>query len=395
MNPQPYLNNFFWLFLTYLSAPYLYFRIFLLARRSPKDERGKKNVPAKILVIQVAKIGDLVCTTPVFREIKKKFPNSYLAALVIGKTKDILTNNPRLEEIISFDDFPGIVGKIKLIKKLKKEKYDWVFSLLPDSFNNIIAFWSLAPGRIVTTYKDAGEITWLTSIFNNHCLEYKRGTSAPKHYLNLLKFIDIKEYSEKREVFIKPAEEKNALDYLRLQDLDNNDLLIGMSVTAGVKFSEWEPSKFAALADQLIEKLKAKIIFVGSAADSFKVTEVQGMMENDSINSCGQFSLRELPALMKNLKLFVSVDTGPLYIADALEVPVVDIMGPSDMGEQCPIGSRSKIIQKDIHCSPCLFIFLGIRFCKEEHLKCLKETTVEEVFEAAQNLIKTTPYEKH
>ncbi len=92
-----YFNNFFWLFLTYLLAPYFYFRIFW--RRKQKPEK------LKILVIQTAKIGDMVCTTPVFREIKKKYPDCYLTALVTSKTKDILKNNPRIDEIILITDY--------------------------------------------------------------------------------------------------------------------------------------------------------------------------------------------------------------------------------------------------------------------------------------------------
>ena len=101
---QAYFNNFFWLFLTYLAAPYLYLRI-LFSRETNTN---------KILVIQRAKIGDLVCTTHVFRELKKKFPTSYLSAMVIDRSKDILKNNPHLNEVISLGDFNGISGKIKI-----------------------------------------------------------------------------------------------------------------------------------------------------------------------------------------------------------------------------------------------------------------------------------------
>jgi len=376
---RAYLNNFFWLFLTYLLAPYLYFRIFL---------RSKATRPSKILVIQVAKIGDLVCTTPVFREIKKKFPTSHLTVLVISRTKDVLKNNPRVDEVISISDYPNIGDKFKLLSKLRKEKYDWALSLLPGSFNSIIGFWSLIPNRVGTTHKYSGEIAKFSSFFNNHCLEYKRHTSLMRHYLSSLKFLGIEEFSEEKEIFIRPEEEKKASDFLKAQDLNSDDLLIGISVTSGVKIKEWEATKFARLADRLAEGKNAKIIFIGSTDDNFRVKEVQeGMMHGNSINACGIFKLHELPALLKKLRLFISVDNGSLHMADAVGVPVVDIVGPIDTDELYPLNNRSKIIKKNIYCAPCSFMFQPPLFCKEGHFKCLKEITPEEVFEAAVKLI--------
>ena len=204
MKISAYFNNFFWIFATYLSAPYLYFRIFL---------RKGKNHKTKILIIHGGKIGDLVCATPVFREIKKKFPSSWVAAIVISKSRDILINNPHLDEIISINDYKTIGSKFRLFSKLRKEKYDWAFNFIPGSFHNIISFWALIPDRVATLYKYSGEIIWLLSFFNNHRLEYKRHTSLEKHYANLLELIGIAEFSPKTEIFIRQKKKKKASNF--------------------------------------------------------------------------------------------------------------------------------------------------------------------------------------
>lgn len=378
-----YLENFFWLLASYLLAPYFYSLIFLR-----KKARNRPEERLKILVIQTAKIGDLVCTTPVFREIKKRFPSSYLAAMVTSKTKDVLKNNPRLNEIILISRYPKIREKIKLIKKLRKVRYDWVINLCPTNLvNKIIAFWSLVPRRITTTYQYSGKTTRLLSIFNNYRLEYRRHTSVLKHRLSLLRFMGIKDCWQEKEIFIKPEEEKKALDFLRKNNLSKEDLLIGISVAAGNKLKQWPLDRFANLADQLVEKMKARIIFIGSADDRAAVAKVQKMMQSTSINSCGYFKLYELAALLKNLKLFISVDTGPLYIANALGTPVIVVSGPCDAREQSPWGHKVRIVQKDIPCLPCSFVISPARFCKQGHRRCLEEIRPEQVFTAAQDLI--------
>lgn len=376
-----YLNNFFWLFLTYLLAPLFYFLIFFRKKR-------RRNKELKILIIQTGKIGDLACTTPVFREIKNKYPSAYISVIVRPSAKGILTNNPRIDEVIPLTDGTGISSKMRLLNKLRREKYDWAINFIPASFGNIIPFWSLTSHRIVTTHKYTGEIIALLSFFNNYRLEFKKHTPLMKHYLSLLKFLGIENPSEEREIFISAEEEKKALDFLQAHNLKHDDLLVGLTVTAGVKLKDWEPAKFAELANKLIEKKNAKIIFIGSVDDKLLVEKIQRMMQNNSVNSCGIFNLAELPALLKKLKLFISVDTGPLYIADIVGVPVVDIAGPVNVKELYPLNKdRSKIIQKDIYCVPCAYSFFVPRFCKEKHFRCLKEITVDDVFYAAMSLI--------
>lgn len=344
--------------------------------------KREKNIRIKILVISTAKIGDIVCSTPVFRIIKKKFPESHITVLVTNQTRDLLKNNPHLDEIISFNDY----SRLGLIKKLRKEKYDWAINLLLGSFNSIIAFWSLIPNRASTTQRKAGEMTRLLSVFNNYRLEYQSHTWLIGHYLNLLKFIGMGEGGEEKEIFWGQKEEKKTSDFLKSFKLTGEDLLIGISVTTGVRFKNWGNDKFAAISDKLIKELGAKIIFVGGPNDSPTIKKVQKMMQSASIDSAGYFTLAEFPAFLKKINLFISLDTGPLYIANAVLTPVIDIGGCLDFKEQAPTGPKCKILQKNNH--PSYSFTDPIDAAREEWLgQQLQKIAPEEVFDAARDLL--------
>ena len=62
------------------------------------------------------------------------------------------------------------------------------------------------------------------------------------------------------------------------------------------------------------------------------------------INTSGIFNIDELKALISKISLFISVDTGPIYIAEAFGVPSIDIIGPVDESEQPPVGTKHKIV---------------------------------------------------
>ena len=66
---KQYLENIFFVIATSVLSPFLYIVSLLNKFKIKKD--------LKILIIQTAKIGDVVCSTPVFREIKKHYPESF------------------------------------------------------------------------------------------------------------------------------------------------------------------------------------------------------------------------------------------------------------------------------------------------------------------------------
>jgi len=387
-----YLNNIFWLLATYLLTPVLYLLIFL-RRRNLKS-------PWRILVISPVKIGDLVCSTPIFREIKKALPESYLGVVLLADSTQritsyqLLKNNPYIDKIILPDKKRGtkIIGLLKLIKVIYQQRYDWSFALSIGMIEKIIPFWSIIPYRVMSISKYATRTSKSLNFTGTYKSEIKLHTLALRHYLNLLNFIGIKKFDEKKEIFIKPVEEKKAVQFLKSHYLTPEDFLIGIAVTAGNKLKEWSPKKFSRLADRLVKELKAKIIFIGGPNDKKAISFVQSMMKEKSVDSSQSLSLVELAALLKYLNIFISVDTGSLYIANAMEVPVIDIAGPIDINEQPPLGDKCGIVQKKLPCLPCSFIIPPARFCRQGHRQCVELITVDDVFKTIKQLLKGSIY---
>jgi len=378
---KQYLENIFFVIATFVLSLFLYIVSLLNKFKFKKD--------LKILIIQTAKIGDVVCSTPVFREIKKHYPESFLSVLVIPLVKDILINNPYIDEIILLDrkKYFGIKGVLKLIKEIKAKNFNWSFSLLPGILNNIIPFWAGISNRVATTSKYATKTTKIVSIFSNYKIEYKRHKLALGHYLNLLKFIGIPNTDQKKEIFITEEQKEKTSQFLKKHNLKQEEFLVGISVTAGKDFKEWAPNKFSQLADKIIDELKAKVIFTGSKRDEITIKKVQFLMKNKSLRVT-KFKLIELISLLKRMSIFIGVDTGPLYIANALEIPVVDIAGPCSMESQCPTGKKIIIVKKEINCYPCSFVSSAPSYCKEGHKRCIKEISVNDVYIAVKKMLK-------
>ena len=55
---------------------------------------------SKILIIKLSSLGDVIHNLPVLRTLRKNFPKAFIAWIVEEKCKDVLYNNPDLDELI-------------------------------------------------------------------------------------------------------------------------------------------------------------------------------------------------------------------------------------------------------------------------------------------------------
>ncbi len=382
---------------TYLFSPLIYTLLFF-----------RKNKARRILVIQTAKIGDLICSTPVFRAIKKKYPEAHLSALVNPLTRELLLNNPYVNEIIPLETnfHKGFTGKIRLAKLFRNGRYDIAVSLNPNVPFTLAMFWGLIPVRVSVMpdpcLKPSGTsfagITYrMASVFSTHLAQHIRGRLVAETYMAMLKAIGIEDNDISKDVFKSPDADDKVESFLKennppfIPPLVKGDTggFVGLAVTSGNKLKEWGAENMAALSDKLITEFGAAIVFIGSEKDRDVFDKIVKILKRRDtiIDAVGKFNLSELPALIQRLSLFVGVDTGITYMADALNIPLVDIAGPSDMEDQRPIGKKILIIQKHLSCVPCSHTFKAPYECRYRHRKCITDITVEEVFEGVPKLM--------
>ncbi|MBI5048351.1 MAG: glycosyltransferase family 9 protein [Deltaproteobacteria bacterium] len=375
--------------LTYLFSPILYLLLFF----------RKKDI-RRILVIQTAKIGDLICSTSVFRAIKKKYPDAHLSALVNPVAIELLEYNPYINEIVSLDNglYKGFTGKMRLAKLFRNGRYDIAVSLNPNVPLTLAMLWGLIPVR-VSIMPDFSGITYrLASMFSTHLEKHIRGRLVAETYMEMLKAIGIDSKDIAKDVFKSPDADKRVVGETLVvshwegtspSPTKQNSKLVGLAVTSGNRLKEWGAEKIAALINKLVSELNAYIVLIGSEKDQDVADKIfKTIMRHDKvINTVGVFTISELPALIESLSLFIGVDTGIIYMADALNIPVVDIAGPSDMEDQRPTGRKIVIIQKNLPCVPCSHTFKAPYECRYGHRKCITDITVEEVFQGASKLL--------
>lgn len=384
-----YLINLFFLKATYILAPFFYLVIFLRKIKTRKLIEDKKY---KILIFQTQRIGDMVCATPVFREIKKNFPDSHVTALGSGAALGIINANPHIDKIMEYKPF-SFLSFFNVYFKLRKSKFTHSINFFPSLAPNILPFWLGIPERICTKTAALKITEKLLSPFINRPLIYKKGEYAPAHHLKLLSFLGIANPDPKREIFIPIGAGEKVEKYFNNLNLDSSENFVGISVNCDKKFREWPKEKFIRFINLLQKKHDVIIFFVGGTGDKDDIEQVRKNIHNPekSFNLAGVFDIRDTElALFKKFSVFISVDTGPLYIADALGVPTIDIIGPSDPKIQSPQG-KTKILaggqknQNGQPIKPCAYV-LYPQDCKKEDVEKLMDVSPEEVLKAYEHI---------
>ena len=124
------------------------------------------------------------------------------------------------------------------------------------------------------------------------------------------------------------------------------------------------------------------IVLIGTNQDAETARKICKLLPKGRvIDSTGKIPLTELGDFMRGFNCFVGVDSGATYIADAVGVPVIDIMGPASSADQKPIGINAIVINSNEPCAPCSSTFYAPKSCHLNTLACIKKIDFDEIFE--------------
>jgi len=307
-------------------------------------------------------LGDAVMSLPTLRSLKTMMPRSRVTVLTKPAFADLYRGAPYVDEVLSHER-GGMAVWMRTIKELKKKRFDAAL-VLPRSFSAAFLAWSVrVPRRI--GYPDGPRTKLLTE------------TPAPiershrvYHYHHLLCALGTPPAVLPPRIELPPDARAWAEEKLP------GGPWIGMNpgATYGAA-KQWFPDRFIELGRTLARR--ARLVVVGGPAEAELGEKVARGVGGLSI--AGRTSVMQLSAALARLKLFVTNDTGPMHVADAVGTPMVAIFGPTDWIVTPPFGKTHTIVRHEIECSPCLK-----RVCPLGHHDCMKRLEVSQVLRACE-----------
>ena len=287
------------------------------------DLTGKE----RILVIRTDRIGDLVLSTPVPEAIKSHYPESRISMMTSPYAADVVKGNPHIDEVLvddAGDKNKGIKGFLMLLKKIRQEKFDVAILLKPTLRLAVLLFLAGVKHRIGTGFR-------LYQIFFNQKVYMHRKVNLKheaEYNLEMLRPLGVTPHKITPEVCLNPSDKDFAREILSEFKITPEDTVVAIHPGSGNSSPNLPAKRFAEVADGLIEKMNAKIVFTGSDKEKNLVGFIKSKMRYHPVDLTGRTTIRQLAAVLQKCDVLVSNSTGPMHLAAAAGTPIVAIFSP-------------------------------------------------------------------
>lgn len=342
----------------------------------------------RILVRAPNWIGDAVMCLPALAALKELFPSSEVTVLSKARSIPVFDGNPAVSSIIEYDDkrrHKGITGRLKLSREIRKKGFDLAV-LFQNAFDAaFVSFISGIPERagyardmrrrlLTVPVKVTEEIRKVHQVF---------------YYLNIVKELggEVPPLNAPPvpKLYLSDEERAWARAFLAENGLSpERDFLAGAS--PGATFGRakmWPPERFAGVLNRFIKEYGAVALLFGGSDEENACKNVSRKIEGRYLNLAGRLTLREFMAVLKELRVFISNDSGPMHLGAALGVPTIAVFGSTDPSLTGPLGPSTAVVVKKTDCAPCF-----LRECGRMNYECLRSITADGVFMAAESLLK-------
>ncbi len=351
-----------------------------------------------ILIVKLSAIGDVIHTLPALNALRRRHPGARITWLVEEAAADLVRGHRALDRVLVSRrqhwlrelKGPGRTRSLQemraFIRALRDTRYDLIIDFQALLKSAVLI--ALARGR-----RKVGFGPGLTHMEHSYLFLNERipAVDMEIHALDrglmLLEALGIPRGLFTYDLPVGKSERRAVDELLGRHGIDASRPLVAVNPVAKWETKLWSPSAFARLADRLIHRCGARVVFTGSAQDRPVIADILSRMAFPAVSLAGETSLKTLAALYRRCRLLVSTDTGPMHLACAVDTPVVALFGPTAPWRTGPYGTQHRVIRTGIACSPCFK-----RTCPLGTGDCMRQIPVSRVFEAAASFFLDTAF---
>ena len=356
----------------------------------------------KALILIFSGIGNAITALPIIEILSKN--NFEVDILVYSNViKELLSGDPRINNIYIFNQEKDIFGNLKLIRSLRNKNYDFAMTIYP-SQGIISAFILYLLNAKIRTQHVCNYLLKFVSmkfkipipirkniiLFEKIFLTYPKKVKEEKHAIyqmldllnpviqNYQNGLDLKYYLNDDEIrFSERFWHENNL---------NDNFVIGIHTGTSGKppFKMWDLEYWKQLLLKINEEFDSIkfIAFIGPSEDDHE-KYLKGL-ELDNLIITKGLSIRETIALISKCNFFISADSGLAHCASLFKIPQIVMFGPVDYRYIHPFSENCKVVTPDnykpFYVPHCGFI--------SKPYNCMKDLKPEKVFKEFEEYLK-------
>lgn len=302
----------------------------------------------RLLVIRVGALGDTLMVTPLLRALHSRSPEFEIDMLASGLAAPLLELNPHVSNLFALGsrNWPLALSpeKQRLIRRLRARNYE--LAILLEAAPRYRTLVERAHPRRILSFKEVPFDAGHHAIVNNMRVAGIEAGSVADFDMEL------------------PVSESDRASAERML-LDLPAPRVGVHIGWGplgrkgrqeARLRGWSHSNFVQLIRMILDRFGGSVLLTGAPEDSEDTQLICRSIASSRLRSiAGRTRIRELAAVIQQLDLLVSVDSGPCHMAAAMGTPLVVLWGPGRLEQTRPFSSFApiRIVQHPVHCAPC------------------------------------------
>jgi ADP-heptose:LPS heptosyltransferase len=361
----------------------------------------------KVLVVKLDGIGDMILASPLLRELRANLPQAFLSLVVAPHIVNLVELCPYVNEVIPFSwELRGRWSNLRRLgrafwlsrKYLRPRRFD--LAIVPhweaDWYEaSALSYFSGAVRRVGYSEKVTEGKKIVNRGFDHFYTDAIFDTSV-KHEvernLQLLRHVGFKVTDSHLECWTSPHDDLTAKKFLESLPGEATGPFIVFGIGGNQLKRVWPVDNFIEAGSWLIRNFQAGILLVGGHQDMLAARKIQSSLGRAVINMAGLLTLRQTAALIRCSALYLGNDTGPMHMAAANKVPVLEISCHPIAGDPVhvhspgrfgPWGVSHTVLQPRTPRGSCK------QECSAHQAHCILNVTVAEVKAACRKMLET------
>ncbi|MBL8398321.1 MAG: glycosyltransferase family 9 protein [Candidatus Accumulibacter sp.] len=313
--------------------------------------------PRSILVIRRDNIGDLLCTTPLFRALRVHYPEARIVALVNSYNAPALRGNVDVDQILVYEKakhraagssfWRWLSGRWRVYRTLRSGKFDLVLLAASTLSASALKFARLTGAKKIVGYQlPADHPDWVS------LPPAEPGLHEVQIVFRLLRALGIDEPPSAMSLTPDTAVRQRLQAALALSDTPRQ--IIGIHISARKPRQRWPIERFEALCRRLVAGESNHLLIFwapGSGTNSThpgdddKADALAARLIGLPVSFVRTTRLEELIAGLSLCHRVICADGGAMHIAAALHKPLVCLFGNSDAKRWHPWGVPHIVLQ--------------------------------------------------
>lgn len=332
----------------------------------------------RIVVVRLTALGDVLLATPALEAISLAHPGATLTLVTRPRYGPLVTGLPFVDQVVEWRERESVADLVAEV--LRTGPVD-LYVDLQHKLSTVRLGWALEPARRIA-FRRRTLLGGLRSLLGRE--PPLSGRHASRLYLDVLARAGIEvppgDGALQPRIALAPVAGNQTQEVL-----SSSRPRVGIAPGARWATKRWAPERFALVADRLVEEHGASIVLLGGVDDAAALESCAQAMQSRPAAQTLDLELPGLAALLEELDLLVTNDSGPGHLASALGVPVLGIFGPTAESRWAPSSPGSRVVHTDLDCRPCTNH--GSARCPLHHHRCMLDLDPEAVFQVAAQVL--------